>query len=723
MAKQPSPDGRLVYLHCSAIFSGSNAKIRKAKKVVQLLEEHRASIKILTNESSLPAIAAVAKELLEQGIFESLDRARLRYPELFRSSETQEAERAASEAEVVRIEVEAAHDKALTSDYEEGDECRYVEKGENLDELKARSKAKVEPNGTADSKTADLGRVQQATTRVHELISVPRLHPVYLPFKTQHRILVLVQSILEECCLEFGNTWVPDLMKARQWNEAESIELTDWTKRFSKYVKTLPSSAIKQVPGKSIVEVLYGTSSLRHTAVHRLPTSAAGILNMLLAAVTFAEALKDSKRAERILEIKTQLDARVEEIVQHQNLLERKLTAQFEDIARRRAELDELERSAIEEMLATDKEQRTEIGSAIENLLLSSHQVANPCGCSRTLAFEGARADLKAEKKTESSHREYGEEPLTEIIQLRLDDQTLRSEKEFHTADSGDESPTVAGDDTLREKALPAADEEPPVQAMCSTFLTGAEPKDEPQVVTQSDPLPENTLPATEVAFRAEGEDRDCQAILETSKAESDNGGFDGIEERKPQQNDEKCHDSNQSTPEIDLPSTYSLLNIMSTALHAGKNKVDLPTPPSSEPSTPLPSTNSQLRQRKIAIPSRSGYSTMTTPSVPASSPSTKNSHLITLEVLNGDKKFRSIVSIRDYTRTAIFDQARAYFPQCGPDGDHESDELQLPNGSAIDSVSLHTDGRDMDLSMYKLENLSSLVMGAGIPTFTVRVS
>ena len=160
-------------------------------------------------------------------------------------------------------------------------------------------------------------------------------------------------------------------MEARKWNEAESIELTEWTKRFLKYAKSLPPSAIKSVPGKSIAEVLFGTSTLRHSAVHRLPTSAAGILNMLSAAITFAEALKDSKRAEKVAEIKTQLEASIEEIVQHQNLLERKLTDQFEDIARRRAELDELERSSIEEMLATDKKQRTEVGSAFESFLVA----------------------------------------------------------------------------------------------------------------------------------------------------------------------------------------------------------------------------------------------------------------------------------------------------------------------------------------------------------------
>jgi len=138
MAKQRSPDGRLVYLHCSSIFSGANASIRKRKKVSQLLEEHKASIKILTNEYTLPAIATIAKALLDQKIFESLPRAKFHFPELFQPSETQEAERAASEAEVVRIEAEAAQDIVLTSDDEGGDECLDFEQGEQ----------RVEPEGT-----------------------------------------------------------------------------------------------------------------------------------------------------------------------------------------------------------------------------------------------------------------------------------------------------------------------------------------------------------------------------------------------------------------------------------------------------------------------------------------------------------------------------------------------------------------------------------------------
>lgn len=118
MAQKELPDERLVYLHCRSIFSKDKSQVRREKVITKLLESQRASIKILTKEFKLAAIAAVAKHLLEQRVFESLPRAKLKFPELFQPSETQEAERAASEEEALRAESEAAHEVVLTSDDE-----------------------------------------------------------------------------------------------------------------------------------------------------------------------------------------------------------------------------------------------------------------------------------------------------------------------------------------------------------------------------------------------------------------------------------------------------------------------------------------------------------------------------------------------------------------------------------------------------------------------------
>ena len=111
----------------------------------------------------------------------------------------------------------------------------------------------------------------------------------------------------------------------------------------------------------------------------------------------------DSGRAEKIAEIKHQLESSIDEIIQHQTLLERKLTDQLEEIARRRAELDELEKSSIEEMLAVDKKQRAQIGIAFESVLVGVPQVSNTCACNCAPGFDAPESDPEAQNNIKSS--------------------------------------------------------------------------------------------------------------------------------------------------------------------------------------------------------------------------------------------------------------------------------------------------------------------------------
>ena len=60
-------------------------------------------------------------------------------------------------------------------------------------------------------------------------------------------------------------------------------------------------------------------------------------------------------------------------------------------------------RLSIEEMLATDKKQRTEVGSAFESFLIGSQQISSPCACSHTQSFDGAKADSEAEEHIANS--------------------------------------------------------------------------------------------------------------------------------------------------------------------------------------------------------------------------------------------------------------------------------------------------------------------------------
>ena len=61
---------------------------------------------------------------------------------------------------------------------------------------------------------------------------------------------------------------------------------------------------------------------------------------MLEAAIIFTEALNDTERATCIRKINDEVATIVDGIVQHQTLLERKLSDQLNDFARKRAEID-----------------------------------------------------------------------------------------------------------------------------------------------------------------------------------------------------------------------------------------------------------------------------------------------------------------------------------------------------------------------------------------------
>ena len=109
-----SPDERVIYLALKDIFRGPDAQLRKSKKVRELIQKHQhcADIRDLIEEHSFDNVYSVTKVLLEQQVFESTLRAKLRFPEVFEVSPAQSAEREASEAEAAKTEADAIRDAA-----------------------------------------------------------------------------------------------------------------------------------------------------------------------------------------------------------------------------------------------------------------------------------------------------------------------------------------------------------------------------------------------------------------------------------------------------------------------------------------------------------------------------------------------------------------------------------------------------------------------------------
>ena len=115
----PIPGESLVYSHCSSIFTGTNAEVRRLKNVRKILVEHKASIRGFIDDFGLDNVSAVAQKLLKERVFETPRRARHRFPELFEKPEAEGNGGTALEAELLSFETAAAREALGTSEEED----------------------------------------------------------------------------------------------------------------------------------------------------------------------------------------------------------------------------------------------------------------------------------------------------------------------------------------------------------------------------------------------------------------------------------------------------------------------------------------------------------------------------------------------------------------------------------------------------------------------------
>ncbi|KAH8656439.1 hypothetical protein BGZ61DRAFT_434384 [Ilyonectria robusta] len=332
-----------VYISCRAIFSGNNAQVRKQKKVKELVEKSRKSLKTLLQDLGHDTVIAILRSLLEGKIFESEIRAKIEFPELFRSSTIRDVQRQASEADAANSTAEAL-DEITSQD------------GEQLD----REEDGVEPEESEDG-VPTIAPVLY--TMQEPQGKLPSLYPSYLPYQTQHLILNTAQQILEECCFNFASISMPSVLQQKRWDCSTAGELTQWTKLFRKG-KGRPYTAALDFKDK---ELLKEVSNLRHTAVHRLPTTARGVSQLLKSATVFAQYLQDGLRAAQLEELQSDVDSKIKAMELNKNVLEDTASSKLQDIQRQREELDRMEAKLIEEILQEDLDNKALIGQLLED--------------------------------------------------------------------------------------------------------------------------------------------------------------------------------------------------------------------------------------------------------------------------------------------------------------------------------------------------------------------
>lgn len=125
---------RRVFVLCRPIFSGENARVRKLKKVKEMVNSSRKSLSPLLNELGEAKLVEALRSLLENRIFESELRAKAEFPDLFRPSPSRHAQRQASEVNAAQSTAEALDEIARQDSEEQHGEDIEDRKYEDLEE-------------------------------------------------------------------------------------------------------------------------------------------------------------------------------------------------------------------------------------------------------------------------------------------------------------------------------------------------------------------------------------------------------------------------------------------------------------------------------------------------------------------------------------------------------------------------------------------------------------
>ncbi|KAL1606212.1 hypothetical protein SLS60_003613 [Paraconiothyrium brasiliense] len=342
MAKNP-PDERLVYLALKRVFQGSNAELRQKKKVLKLIQQHQDEVDVrsLIQEHSIDSLCNVSKCLLEERIFESTLKAKIRFPEVFDVSPAQTAERAISQSEAAKNE-----DAAI----------EQVMEGQ-------KDKAAVQESKVAETQSEATG--SQSLQLPSAAIS---LYPVYLPFDVQHRLLVGVQQKLEQACYAFAQEKLSGVLQREGWDCAEAVELNRWPKIILTYQEELRLNDSRDLT-RPLTDLLNSIAQLRHAAVHRLRLTADRVLQFVIDAELLVTLLRNDDFLFSISTTRRQIQSTIEELERNKDMLELRQVEIKKRFAAKRAELDLEEREAIHSMVKEDKDYTFFAGMNLEQAL------------------------------------------------------------------------------------------------------------------------------------------------------------------------------------------------------------------------------------------------------------------------------------------------------------------------------------------------------------------
>jgi DNA anti-recombination protein RmuC len=173
----------------------------------------------------------------------------------------------------------------------------------------------------------------------------------------------------------------------------------------------IPGEAIFMRPGESLKQVFFATNNLRHLAVHRRPTRAKEVHQLVRSAQKLAQTLGDVVRTTQLAQVSAELERRIEELETQVNVLENRLDQQHQGIIEQRAELDKQEAESTTAMFEQAQEHKMRIGSFLEATVKTIFKVIDKPAAQPVMQMNGTLDDGEEdETKIKLDLAEPGEE-------------------------------------------------------------------------------------------------------------------------------------------------------------------------------------------------------------------------------------------------------------------------------------------------------------------------
>ncbi|THW91690.1 hypothetical protein D6D15_03678 [Aureobasidium pullulans] len=191
---------------------------------------------------------------------------------------------------------------------------------------------------------------------------VPETYDLYLPYRVQYKLLTYLQASLETVCFgylkrEHSHTLEgSDLLREVEY--PENLELPQYINIFREHVE-FDSQALNKYLDKPVKHLYNSLVWLRHYTVHRIQINIGYLYVWVNDARSLAKLVGDSKAAEQFETTQFKLERLLAGLKRRRVKYEDKLLATVKELAAKRAELDRLEKEAMETYVKDVKRSRT----------------------------------------------------------------------------------------------------------------------------------------------------------------------------------------------------------------------------------------------------------------------------------------------------------------------------------------------------------------------------